>query len=53
MARSLPAPIRKLTASFYIFLDGVVDAPHEWHFPMGASPIWAMTLQVTAPAANS
>ncbi len=26
--------MRKLTASFYISLDGVVDAPHEWHFPM-------------------
>lgn len=26
--------MRKLTASFYISLDGVVDAPQEWHFPM-------------------
>lgn len=26
--------MRKLTASFYISLDGVVDAPREWHFPM-------------------
>jgi len=26
--------MRKLTASFYMSLDGVVDAPQEWHFPM-------------------
>jgi len=24
---------RKLTASFYMSLDGIVDAPQEWHFP--------------------
>jgi dihydrofolate reductase len=25
--------LRTLTASFFMSLDGVVDAPHEWHFP--------------------
>lgn len=25
--------MRKITASFFMSLDGVVDAPHEWHFP--------------------
>ncbi|HMJ02018.1 MAG TPA: dihydrofolate reductase family protein [Conexibacter sp.] len=25
--------MRKVTASFFMSLDGVVDAPHEWHFP--------------------
>ena len=29
-----PFVMRKLTASFYISLDGVIDEPHEWHFPM-------------------
>ena len=24
---------RKLTASFYMSLDGIVSAPQEWHFP--------------------
>jgi hypothetical protein len=27
------APMRKLTASFFISLDGVVEAPQNWHFP--------------------
>jgi dihydrofolate reductase len=25
--------MREITASFFMSLDGVVDAPHEWHFP--------------------
>jgi len=25
--------MRKLTASFFISLDGVIDAPQNWHFP--------------------
>ncbi|MDT0309963.1 dihydrofolate reductase family protein [Streptomyces sp. DSM 44917] len=25
--------MRKITAGLFISLDGVVDAPHEWHFP--------------------
>jgi dihydrofolate reductase len=25
--------VRKLVSSFFISLDGVVEAPHEWHFP--------------------
>jgi dihydrofolate reductase len=25
--------VRKLTASFFMSLDGVVDAPQDWHFP--------------------
>ena len=25
--------MRKLTASFFISLDGVVEAPQNWHFP--------------------
>jgi dihydrofolate reductase len=25
--------MRKLTSSFFMSLDGVVDAPHDWHFP--------------------
>lgn len=25
--------MRKLTASFFMSLDGVVDAPQDWHFP--------------------
>ena len=25
--------MRKLTASFFISLDGVVEAPQDWHFP--------------------
>lgn len=25
--------MRRVTASFFMSLDGVVDAPHEWHFP--------------------
>jgi len=25
--------LRKLTASFFMSLDGVVDAPQDWHFP--------------------
>jgi dihydrofolate reductase len=25
--------MRKLTASFFVSLDGVVEAPQEWHFP--------------------
>jgi dihydrofolate reductase len=25
--------MRKLTASFFISLDGVVEAPDKWHFP--------------------
>ena len=25
--------MRKLVSSFFISLDGVVEAPHEWHFP--------------------
>jgi dihydrofolate reductase len=27
------APARKIVANFFISLDGVVEAPHEWHFP--------------------
>ena len=25
--------MRKLTSSFFMSLDGVVDSPHHWHFP--------------------
>src|SRR5688572_21203742 len=25
--------MRKLTASFFVSLDGVVEAPEKWHFP--------------------
>ena len=25
--------MRKLVSSFFISLDGVVEAPHDWHFP--------------------
>jgi hypothetical protein len=25
--------VRKLVASFFISLDGVVDSPQDWHFP--------------------
>ena len=25
--------MRKLIASFFISLDGVVEAPDQWHFP--------------------
>src|SRR6266508_5483946 len=25
--------MRKITASLFISLDGVVDEPHQWHFP--------------------
>jgi RibD C-terminal domain len=25
--------MRKLVASFFISLDGVVEAPQNWHFP--------------------
>ena len=25
--------MRKIVASFFISLDGVVESPHEWHFP--------------------
>jgi dihydrofolate reductase len=27
------APARKIVANFFISMDGVVEAPHEWHFP--------------------
>src|SRR5215207_7738491 len=27
------APMRKVVASFFISLDGVVEAPQNWHFP--------------------
>src|SRR3954452_2026644 len=27
------APARKIVANFFISLDGVAEAPHEWHFP--------------------
>src|SRR5215207_4979590 len=26
-------PMRKVSASFFISLDGVVEAPQNWHFP--------------------
>ena len=25
--------MRRIVANFFISLDGVVEAPHEWHFP--------------------
>lgn len=25
--------MRKLSASFFVSLDGVVEAPQDWHFP--------------------
>lgn len=27
------APMRKIAAGLFISLDGVIDNPHEWHFP--------------------
>lgn len=42
--------MRKIVANFFISLDGVVEAPHEWHFPyfdeaMGAAVAEGMQSQ--------
>ncbi len=34
--------MRTITASYFISLDGVVDAPHEWHFPYANDEVMAV-----------
>jgi dihydrofolate reductase len=33
MSSADAAPVRKIVANFFISLDGVVEAPDQWHFP--------------------
>ena len=41
--------MRKLTASFFMSLDGIVDAPQDWHFPyMDAQMLGAASATMAA-----
>jgi dihydrofolate reductase len=40
-------PMRTLFASFFISLDGVVDAPQDWHFPYASSELMGVVDDAT------
>ena len=45
--------MRKLVSSFFISLDGVVEAPHDWHFPYFDEEMGAVSARPSRPATRS
>ena len=43
----------KIVSNFFISLDGVVESPHEWHFPYFDDAMGAVMERACSPRPHS